>query len=115
MVDETRSRRSQHIGVDSQDRALVKDNSGKTELRSRREPLAVLDRQPGRQQDCGAVRRQEFDHAMRLGKGGTTIGEHIGKELRDLYEDVVAQPVPDRFLELLNQLEAGSIYGKDSS
>jgi hypothetical protein len=36
--------------------------------------------------------------------------EHIGKELRGLYAEVVAQPVPDRFLELLNKLEAGAIY-----
>jgi hypothetical protein len=38
------------------------------------------------------------------------LGEHIGNELRELYAEVVAQPVPDRFLELLNQLEAGAIY-----
>lgn len=31
--------------------------------------------------------------------------DSIGKELRHLYDDVVAQPVPDRFLKLLNQLE----------
>jgi len=31
--------------------------------------------------------------------------DSIGKELRNLYDDVVAQPVPDRFLNLLNQLE----------
>jgi hypothetical protein len=30
--------------------------------------------------------------------------------LRGLYAEVVAQPVPDRFLELLNKLEAGAIY-----
>jgi hypothetical protein len=37
------------------------------------------------------------------------IGELIGKELRNLYDDVVAQPVPDRFLDLLNQLEISTI------
>jgi hypothetical protein len=37
------------------------------------------------------------------------IGELIGKELRSLYDDVVAQPVPDRFLDLLNQLESSTI------
>lgn len=30
----------------------------------------------------------------------------IGKRLRDFYDEVSQQPVPDRFLELLNQLEA---------
>lgn len=37
------------------------------------------------------------------------IGEQIGKELRDLYDDMLSQPVPDRFLELLNELEKASI------
>jgi hypothetical protein len=39
------------------------------------------------------------------------ISELIGKELRSLYEDIVAQPVPDRFLDLLNQLETTTISG----
>jgi hypothetical protein len=37
------------------------------------------------------------------------ISEHIGKGLRELYGDMLAQPVPDRFLELLNRLEASTI------
>lgn len=36
---------------------------------------------------------------------GVDFGDAIGKELQNLYDDVVAQPVPDRFLSLLNQLE----------
>lgn len=28
----------------------------------------------------------------------------IGLKLRELYDDVVAEPVPDRFLQLLNKL-----------
>lgn len=30
----------------------------------------------------------------------------IGLKLRELYDDVVAEPVPDRLLELLNKLGA---------
>jgi hypothetical protein len=41
------------------------------------------------------------DHKMH----GPDFGDAIGKELQNLYDDVVAQPVPDRFLNLLNQLE----------
>jgi hypothetical protein len=37
------------------------------------------------------------------------LGEQIGKELRELYDDMLSQPVPDRFVELLNELEKGSI------
>lgn len=33
------------------------------------------------------------------------VNEHIGKELRSMFDDVVAEPVPDRFRELLDQLE----------
>jgi hypothetical protein len=29
----------------------------------------------------------------------------IGRQLRDMYDDVVAQGVPDRFVDLLNRLE----------
>ena len=31
---------------------------------------------------------------------------HIGRQLRAMYDTVVNQPVPDRFVELLNQLDA---------
>lgn len=41
---------------------------------------------------------------------GSRVGEHIARELRSIYEPIVAQPTPDRFIELLNRLEAGAIY-----
>jgi hypothetical protein len=34
-----------------------------------------------------------------------SIQEHIGRELRAMFEDVVAQPVPERLLQLLDELE----------
>jgi len=33
------------------------------------------------------------------------IGEQIGRRLRTVYNDMLAQPVPDRFLDLLRELE----------
>lgn len=33
------------------------------------------------------------------------IGEHIGRELRAMFNDVVAEPVPERFQKLLEELE----------
>jgi hypothetical protein len=33
------------------------------------------------------------------------IGEQIGRRLRTVYNDILAQPVPDRFLDLLRELE----------
>src|SRR5579883_1608417 len=35
------------------------------------------------------------------------IAEQIGLRLRGIYNDVLMQPIPDRFLDLLRQLEAG--------
>ncbi len=37
------------------------------------------------------------------------FGDAIGKELQSLYDDLVAQPIPDRFLNLLNQLEKNMV------
>ena len=33
------------------------------------------------------------------------VKDHIGRQLRALYDGVVNQPVPDRFMELLNRLD----------
>jgi hypothetical protein len=116
MAEETRSRPSTHIGAESQDRALSDDNSGKFELRrdsSRREPLALLDRRHGRRAIAEAAPRNIPPRCAT--SSGSTVADHIGKELRGLYDDIVAQPIPERFLDLLNQLEADAIYRKDGS
>jgi hypothetical protein len=36
------------------------------------------------------------------------IADQIGLHLRSIYDDVLAQPVPGRFLELLRELESTS-------
>ncbi len=36
------------------------------------------------------------------------IADQIGMHLRSIYDDVLAQPVPGRFLDLLQQLECTS-------
>ena len=33
------------------------------------------------------------------------VSDLIGERLRSFYDDVAKQPVPDRFLDLLNQLQ----------
>jgi hypothetical protein len=33
------------------------------------------------------------------------LSEHIGRELRSMFDGVVAEPVPDRFRELLEALD----------
>jgi hypothetical protein len=37
-------------------------------------------------------------------KRNINVKEHIGRQLRALYDEVASQPVPDRFMELLNRL-----------
>jgi len=44
-----------------------------------------------------------------MGRPSNDIAEQIGRELRGLYAAVVSQPVPDRFLDLLNKLETTAI------
>jgi hypothetical protein len=39
-------------------------------------------------------------------KRSPNVKDHIGRQLRALYNEVAAQPVPDRFMELLNRLDA---------
>jgi hypothetical protein len=40
------------------------------------------------------------------------IYDLIGQRLRNFYDEIAQQPVPDRFVELLNQLEAKSSQKK---
>lgn len=66
------------------------------------EGLVVLNsRRPPRERSPSQKSRRDVDK--------NKIGEEIGDQLRNLYKDVLEQPVPERFLELLNQLEAGTI------
>jgi hypothetical protein len=40
------------------------------------------------------------------------ISDQIGRQLRTVYNDVLAQPVPDRFLDLLKDLDALPMQGE---
>jgi hypothetical protein len=85
------SREEQEAGVSESDGFVVLDahrRSGKADTSSF-----------GRRAGARAVR------ASRSNK----IGEQIGEQLRCLYNDVLTQPIPDRFVELLNKLEESTI------
>ncbi len=45
-------------------------------------------------------------YPMARSVGHPPVYDIIAARLRDYYDDVAKQPVPDRFVELLNQLEA---------
>jgi hypothetical protein len=40
------------------------------------------------------------------------IQDHIGSKLRAMYDDLKERPVPDRFLELLGNLDRDLSHGK---
>jgi hypothetical protein len=44
----------------------------------------------------------------RSGKGEKLIRQRIGKKLNQVYADILAEPVPDRFLELIEKLDTES-------
>jgi len=37
--------------------------------------------------------------------GDFAVHEHIGRQLRGIFDEVVTQPVPDKFRKLLDELE----------
>ncbi len=64
--------------------------------------------------DVDATKADENGPAMQdgadAGRGGerpgsTDVQAYIGRQLRAVYDDVVKQPIPDRFLALMKQLE----------
>lgn len=65
--------------------------------------------------------KKEKSKASKLGKKATAmihsstkpeVADLIGQRLRNYYDEVARQPVPDRFTDLLNQLEAASAQKK---
>lgn len=46
------------------------------------------------------------------GSLGREVQDVIGKQLRAMYDDLVSQPVPDRFAELLKNLDKQEDEGK---
>ena len=67
---------------------------------------------PSRQDTSGSARAVEQaseasnpDDGVR--PGATDVQAYIGRQLRAVYDDVVKQPIPDRFLALMKQLEEG--------
>lgn len=61
--------------------------------------------------DNGLAGTKRHGRSAAPGKGRgkkADVGAQIGFQLRNLYDDVLNQPVPDRFLDLLSQLETSS-------
>ena len=53
-------------------------------------------------------------HGIRAAAAGKPpVYDIIGKRLRDYYDEVAKQEVPDRFMELLKQLDAKKLPEKE--
>jgi Anti-sigma factor NepR len=72
----------------------------------------------------GGIRLNEFAEGpvgpvsrSRRVSGRAEVADQIGLGLRNVYDDVLSQPVPDRFFDLLRQLErvGGPQLKKDAS
>lgn len=63
----------------------------------------------GRLPGCpGSAKETVDDPFARKSAPKPGVADQIGLHLRSVYDDVLAQPVPGRFLELLRQLEGAS-------
>jgi hypothetical protein len=65
---------------------------------------------PGMRQPPGSAAADEKMGAPCPKNAGSKpeIADQIGLQLRSVYDDILAQPVPGRFLDLLRQLEGSS-------
>ena len=106
MVKANRTNGIRSASVSSCDMPAARDESPAKHAARRDETSQKL--QGGR---CGSPHHREAaaPRSRPNGNGKAGVGEYIGRELRELYDDVLAQPVPDRFLALLNKLDAGAI------
>jgi hypothetical protein len=48
---------------------------------------------------------REQDHPPAAAGSDFALHEHIGRQLRGIFDEVVTQPVPDKFRKLLDELE----------
>ena len=78
----------------------------------RGEAVVLMDRRQERLEATQAQLRSEPAPPTQSLAAPGAIGEHIGRELRGIMK-MLSRPVPDRFLELLNKLESGTILSKE--
>jgi hypothetical protein len=53
----------------------------------------------------------ELPQRKTRGRLGRDVQSKIGQQLRSMYDDVVSEGVPDRFTEMLRQLDEGKKEG----
>ena len=61
-------------------------------------PIAIP---PAKSRKPGGAKGSKTEAAL-----DQTLQAHIGRQLRAMYDEVIQEPVPDRFLQLLEGLES---------
>lgn len=74
-----------------------RDAGGGDRLRSEQTSASVV--------SLNSSRKSRPRASVRKDGGPSNVEGHIGKQLKAVYDDVLNQPIPDRFLDLLTQLE----------
>ena len=72
------------------------------------EPNASLDEREMKEDHVNISNSPQPDNR----RGGDAVQSAIGKRLKAYYDDVASEPVPDRFLSLLDALDAAESAAK---
>ena len=90
--------------------ALKFQSSGTKSSQRGDEQYRQIDLSSGSDHGLAGTKRHGRSGASGKGRSKSKgdLGEQIAGPLRNLYDDVLNQPVPDRFLDLLSQLETTS-------
>lgn len=59
------------------------------------------------------IKNNKFKETSSRFPSDNSLPDALGKKLRVLYNEVADQPVPDRFLDLLSELEAATSKKKE--
>ncbi len=72
---------------------------------SKDRPPTSTDQDPATIRSEADAKSQPLEREEATRVAGVDVQAYIGRQLRAVYDDVANQPVPDRFLALMKQLE----------
>jgi hypothetical protein len=96
-----------HVAVDASPGEQVQPSRGAgTEGKSRPPPGMKAEPEPQQRTANMHQRHTSHDHRPSPGMIDRSLQAQIGRQLRAIFADVAEEPVPDRFIKLLEALEA---------
>jgi Anti-sigma factor NepR len=91
------------------DSAEAKMRAARDDMTQRPTIGTLASAQPPREGPPDTEDGQLGDHAMEQGEHEAVlepqVQAHLGRKLREVYQSLVDQPVPDRFIQLLRELD----------